>query len=65
MSLMMRSLSVNSPSVVVIVVGVTKMGIIVPKAGLELTPLAFRASALPLHHIGFLNVTTIPMSTCL
>ena len=32
--------------------GVTKMGNIVPKAGLYPTSLAFRASILPLHHVG-------------
>ena len=34
-----------------IVMGVTKMGNIVPKVGLEPTSLAFRASVLPLLHI--------------
>ena len=47
------------------VVGVMKMGIIVPRAGLEPTSLAFRASVLLLHHVGFLYVIAIPMPTCL
>ena len=32
------------------VVGVMKMGNIVPRAGIKLTSLAFRASVLPLNH---------------
>ena len=34
--------------------GVMKIGNIVPRAGLERTSLAFRASVLPLHHTGSL-----------
>ena len=41
-----------------------KMGIIVPRAGLEPTALAFWASVLPLHHVGFPDVTTISKPTC-
>ena len=33
-------------------IGVMKMGNIVPRAGLEPTSLAFWASVLPLHHLG-------------
>ena len=47
------------------VVGVMKMGHTVPRAGLEPRYLAFRASVLPLHHIGFPDVTTISTPTCL
>ena len=47
------------------VVGVMKMGNTVPRAGLEPTSLALRASVLPLHHIGFPDVTTILTPTCL
>ena len=36
------------------VIGVMKMGPIVPKVGLEPTSLAFLASVLPLHHVGSL-----------
>ena len=42
-----------------------KMGNIVSRAKLEPTSLVFRASVLPLHHISFPNVTTIPTPTCL
>ena len=38
----------------VYVMGVTKMGNIVPRAGFELTSLAFWTSVLPLHHTGSL-----------
>ena len=38
-----------------------KMGNTVPRAGLEPTFLAFWASVLPFHHIGFPDVTTIPV----
>ena len=41
------------------VVGVMEMGNIVPRAGLEPMPLAFWASVLPLHHLGFPDVTMI------
>ena len=47
------------------VMGVTTMGNTVPRVGFEPTSLAFRASVLPLHHIGFPDVTTIPTPTCL
>ena len=45
--------------------GVTKMGNIVPRAGIGPTSLAFRASVLPLCHIGFPDVTAIRTPTCL
>ena len=48
-----------------IVMGVMKMGSTVPRAGLEPRSLAFRASVLPLHHIGFPDITTMPTPTCL
>ena len=48
-----------------IVVGVMKMGNIVSRAELKPTSLAFRARVLPLHHIGFPDVTTIPIPTYL
>ena len=48
-----------------IVVGVTKMGNIVPRAGIEPASRTFRASVLPLHHLRFPDVTTILMRTCL
>ena len=38
---------------VISVVGVMKMGNIVPRAGFEPTSLAFQASVLPLHDVGF------------
>ena len=41
------------------------MGNIVARAGTEPTSLAFRARVLPLHRIGFPDVTAIPMPTCL
>ena len=44
------------------VMGVTKVGIIVPRSGLKRTSLAFRASVLPLHHLGFPYVTAINVS---
>ena len=48
------------------IVSLMKMVNIVPRAGLEPTSLAFHASVLPLHHIGFPGVTnTVPMPTCL
>ena len=47
------------------VVGMMKMGNTVPRAGLEPTSLTFRASVLPLHHVGFPDVITIPTPTCL
>ena len=36
------------------VVGVTKMGNILPRVGIEHTSLAFQASVLTLHHVGSL-----------
>ena len=36
----------------------------VPRVGVEPTSLAFRASVLPFHHVGFPDVITIPMPTC-
>ena len=41
------------------------MGNTVPRAGLKATSLAFWGSVLPLHHVGFPDVITIPMPTCL
>ena len=41
--------------------GVTKMGNIMPRAGIESTSLAFQASVLKLHHVGLPDVTTIPI----
>ena len=46
-----------------IVVGVMTMGNIVPRVGFEPTYRAFHASVLPLHHVDFPDVTTIPMPT--
>ena len=46
------------------VAGVMKLGNTVPRVGLEPTSLAFSASVLPLHHVGFPDVTTIPKPTC-
>ena len=45
--------------------GVMTMGNTVPRAGLEPISLAFWASVLPLHHVGFPDVTTISTPTCL
>ena len=49
------------------VVGMMKMGNIMPRAELELTSLAFRASVLPLQFTPhrLLDVTTLPKPTCL
>ena len=47
------------------VVDVTKMANAAPRAGLEPTSLLFRARLLPLHHVGFTDVTAIPTPTCL
>ena len=47
------------------VVGVMKMGNIVPIAGLEPTSPGFRATVLPFHHVGFPDVTTKSTPTCL
>ena len=44
-------------------VGVMKMGNTVPTAGLKPTSLSLQASVLPLHHVGFPDVTTIPTPT--
>ena len=41
-------------------VGVMKMGKIVARVGIEPTSLAFRASVLPLHHIGSLMLPLYP-----
>ena len=49
----------------VCVVGAMKMGNTMPRAELEPTSLAFWASVLPLHHIGFPDIITIPTPTCL
>ena len=40
--------------------GVMKIGNIVPRAGFEPTSLAFRASVLPLHHMGSLMSPLYP-----
>ena len=45
--------------------GVPIMGNTVPRAGLELTSMAFQTSVLPLNNVCSLNVPTIPRSTCL
>ena len=50
---------------VTIVMGVVKMGNILPRVRLERTSRAFWASVLPLQHVGFPDVTTMPMPTCL
>ena len=42
------------------VMGVTKMGYIVPRVGIEPISLAFHASVLPLHHIGSLMSPLCP-----
>ena len=48
------------------VVSVIKIGNIVPRVGIEPTSLTFRASALPLRHVGSPpDVTAIPIPTCL
>ena len=47
------------------VMGVTKIGNTVPRAGFEPIYLTFRPSVLTLHHIGFPDVTAIPTPTCL
>ena len=47
------------------VVGVMKIGNIMPRAGLKPTSLELRVSVLSLHQEGFPNVTAIPMPTCL
>ena len=44
-----------------IVMGVTKMGNIVPRAGLKPTSLAFWASVLPLHYIHLLMSPLYPI----
>ena len=40
-----------------------KMGNIVPRAGIEPLSRAFWANVLPLHHVDFPDVTTIPTPT--
>ena len=45
--------------------GCNEKGNIVPRAGIKPKSLAFQASVLPLHHIGFPEVTTIPTPTYL
>ena len=55
------NISVN----LVVFVVVMKMGTTVPWVGLEPTSLAFPASVLPLHPVGFPGVTTTPTPTCL
>ena len=45
--------------------GVMKMENTEPRVGLKPTSLALWASVLPLHHIHFPDVTTIPTPTCL
>ena len=42
-----------------------KMGNTVPRAGLKPTSLAFQASVISLHHVGFPDILTIPTPTCL
>ena len=46
------------------IMGVMKMGNTVPRVVLKPTSLAFQASVLPLLHVGFPDVTTLPMRTC-
>ena len=55
----------GEPTVLAIlpVVGVMKMGNIVPRAGIELTSLAFQTSVLQLHHVGSL-MSCIPTCLC-
>ena len=55
----------NADKGIHIVMGVMKMGNTMHRAGLEPTSLAFRASELPLHHVGFPDITTIHTPTCL
>ena len=45
--------------------GVMKMENVVPRVEIKPTSLALWASVLPLHPIGFPDVTTLPMSSCL
>ena len=45
--------------------GVMKMGNTMPRAGIDPTSMTFRDSVLPLHNIGFPDVTTIRILTCL
>ena len=42
------------------VVGMMKMGNIVPRVGMDLTSLAFQASVLPFHHVGSLMSPLYP-----
>ena len=48
-----------------VVVGVIKMGNIIPRAGLEPTSLAFQASVLPYSPCRLPDVNTMPIPTCL
>ena len=56
---------VQVPSHGTSVTGVMNMGNTVPRVGLKCTSLAFQASVLTLHHIGFPDVTTILTPTCI
>ena len=47
------------------VMGVMKLGNTVPRVALKPTSLAFWAIVLPLHHIGFPDITTISIPTSL
>ena len=47
------------------VVGAMEMGNNVRRVGLKCTSLAFRASLLRLHNVGFPDVTTVPTTICL
>ena len=48
-----------------VIVGVMKMRNIVPRVGIKTHISGIPASMLPLHHIGFTDVTTIPTTICL
>ena len=52
-------------TMVLSVMGVTKMCNTVHRVGLELTSLVFWASMLPFPHVGSPDITTIPTPTCL
>ena len=60
-----RNKGVYMPLDNALVMGVMKMGNIVPLVGLEPTPLAFRASVLPITSPRLPDVTIIPTPTCL
>ena len=47
-------------SLFAVIMAVMKMGNIVPRAGIKPTSLAFRASVLPLHHLGSLTSPLFP-----